>query len=413
MHQIPSLNRILCLVAAMAIIHSVQAAPAVSWEISSRCDKEIFPSLLISTASMESEKEELEENELGDSDSTIGIQLTSPAKRGATVEIKIRANRVMEESTFTGTLSRADTDYDIFPQINWKYDELIKVKQAEPLTVVFDLSINGVSQGSRSLTVRLHSVNECPFYLYGDEEDGSDDTDLTFLFAAYVNEDHPWIDNILKQALQTGIVDSFDGYQSGDPEKVYLQVFAIWKVLQNLGFRYSNITTLGIKTEKMESQHVRFLDESVKARQANCVDGSVLFASVLRKIGLDTFLVTIPEHMFVGFYLDEDATKPVGLETTMLGDKQNVFAKELDGISAKTNARLKEDASFSAFETAIQSATKDLKSNKKKFDKENQPDYRIVSIEESRNIGILPLTYVRGGVDSQREQGQVKQPPAR
>ncbi|MEO8204961.1 MAG: hypothetical protein ABI615_02190, partial [Chthoniobacterales bacterium] len=308
--------------------------------------------------------------------------------------IKIRANRVMEESTFTGTLTKADTEYDIFPQINWKYGELIKVKQAEPLTVIFDLKVNGVSQGSRSLTARLHSVNECPFYLYGEEKDGEDDTDLTFLFSAYVNEDHPWIDDILKQALATGIVDSFDGYHSEEPEKVYLQVFAIWKVLQNLGFRYSNITTLGIKTENMESQYVRFLDESIKARQANCVDGSVLFASVLRKIGLDTFLVAVPNHMFVGFYLKDNQTRPVGLETTMLGEKDPDPAKGLTGISSETRARLKADVSFRGFEAAMQSGTKDLKSAKAKFDDDDEPDYWMISIEESREIGILPLTYV-------------------
>ncbi|MEO6054110.1 MAG: hypothetical protein ABIP97_08875 [Chthoniobacterales bacterium] len=395
MHRSPSshlLKNISCFFTLLVTLHSALAG-TVSWEISPRCDKEIFPSLIISTASIESEKEEPEEDVLGDSDSTIGVQLNSPAKRGASVEVKIRANRVMEESTFTGTLSKANTEYEIFPQINWKYSDLIKVKQAEPLTVVFDLAINGVSQGSRSLTMRLHSVNECPFYLYGDEKDGSDDTDLTFLFAAYVNENHPWIDNILKQALQTGIVDSFDGYQSGSPEKVYLQVFAVWKVMQNMGFRYSNVTTLGIKTENMESQYVRFLDESVKARQANCVDGSVLFASVLRKIGLDTFLVTVPQHMFVGFYLDEDQTKPVGLETTLLGDAGTSSGKGLAGITAATRAKLKADTSFQGFEEAMRSGTNSLKDDRAKFEEDDNPDYRIISIEDSREIGILPLMY--------------------
>lgn len=393
-----SFKRITAVLMLTVMPLAVRAANSVTWEIAPTCDKEIFPSMLVSTAGIESEKDEPEEDILGDADSTVGIRLTSPAKKNASVEVKIRANQVMEESTFTGQLAKGDEEYDIFPQINWKYGELVKVKQAEPLTVVFDVMVNGVSQGSRSLTARLHSVNECPFYLYAEDKD-DDDTDLTFLFAAYVNEDHPWIDNILKQALQTGVVDSFDGYQSGNPEKVYLQVFAIWKVLQNLGFRYSNITTLGIKTDNIESQYVRFLDESIKARQANCVDGSVLFASVLRKIGLDTFLVTLPDHMFVGFYLNKNQTKPVALETTMLGDEAAASPKGLPGISPETRARFQKDASFASFEAAMQSGTKEFKKDQKKFDDDDEPGYRIISIEESREIGILPLTYTRDNHD--------------
>ena len=37
-------------------------------------------------------------------------------------------------------------------------------------------------------------------------------------------------------------------------------------------------------------------------RSANCIDGSVLIASVLQRIGLRSFLVLVPGHAFVGFY---------------------------------------------------------------------------------------------------------------
>ena len=69
----------------------------------------------------------------------------------------------------------------------------------------------------------------------------------------------------------------------------------------------------------MFSQHVRLIDESITHSQANCVDGSVLLASILRKIGLYASLVLVPGHCFVAFSLDRELEEIRGLETTLIG----------------------------------------------------------------------------------------------
>ncbi|MFZ8431498.1 hypothetical protein ACO1MU_14375, partial [Staphylococcus aureus] len=68
----------------------------------------------------------------------------------------------------------------------------------------------------------------------------------------------------------------------------------------------------------VSSQHVRFIDDSVRVRQANCIDGTVLFASILRKIGIDPLIVLVPGHAFLGFYLDGQRRQIAFLETTMM-----------------------------------------------------------------------------------------------
>ena len=50
-------------------------------------------------------------------------------------------------------------------------------------------------------------------------------------FAAYVNEDNPNIDQLLREALNARIVNRFWGYQSNKPEIVDKQVYALWYVL--------------------------------------------------------------------------------------------------------------------------------------------------------------------------------------
>ena len=84
--------------------------------------------------------------------------------------------------------------------------------------------------------------------------------------------------------------------------------------------RYSSITATSVKAQTVASQHVRLIEESLNNSQANCVDGSVLLASALRKIGIEPFLVLVPGHCYVGFYVDEKKENMLAIETTMLGD---------------------------------------------------------------------------------------------
>jgi hypothetical protein len=45
------------------------------------------------------------------------------------------------------------------------------------------------------------------------------------------------------------------------------------------------------------------------------VDGTVLLAAILRKIGLRPCLVHVPGHMFLAVDIDDETT--IGLETTL------------------------------------------------------------------------------------------------
>ena len=66
------------------------------------------------------------------------------------------------------------------------------------------------------------------------------------------------------------------------------------------------------------SQYVRFFDEVLDNTQANCVDGTVFFSSILRKIGIEPILILIPGHMYLGYY-DVSGASYFLLETTKIG----------------------------------------------------------------------------------------------
>jgi hypothetical protein len=157
--------------------------------------------------------------------------------------------------------------------------------------------------------------------------------------------------------------------------------------------RYSSITKSVATNETVYSQHVRLLDESINNGQANCVDGAVLFASLLRKIDIEPILVSLPHHCYVAFYLDKEHTQLVGLETTLLGAEMDENADcELPGVTDVVDDEWQATNSWRTFCTAIESATTDLAANADKFDKDD-PDYQLVRIKEARSDGVLPIAF--------------------
>ena len=376
---------LLCLVPG-----ALSAAGNIEWEPEIYPNNQIFPSLVIGTATVKPDSEIFavwDGNHIGDAQGIVGASADGIAE-GSKVMLEVRENDVMRASRIEGT-AEADGTLTIHPKISWKYDKLADVRQTVPIDVTMELKVDGQSFGEKTVTATLRTVNDC---LFGVTEPGDEETysDYSWLFAAYVNENHPWVDQTLKEALDTDIVTSFDDYQSGDPEKVLLQVFAIWNVMQRKGLRYSNVVTTAAETESVNSQHVRLFEDSVKAAQANCVDGSVLLAAVLRKIGLDPHLVTVPGHMFLAFSLDDETM--VGLETTMMGeaDLEKVDEKRLKsflkfGVEEKRN-----EESWATFEAALDTGTQALLEASDKFDEDS--DYMLIDVAEARNLGILPIS---------------------
>ena len=286
-------------------------------------DRHLFPSFVIATATVQTNAEEQAKAEkagtLGDTDGLFGVTAKAPADK-TTAKVTITCDAVMEPSACTVVLPKKGKEYTICPHIKYKYAALVRNKQSVPAAMTFCLELEGRKPEEQNVTITLRSINDCPRAL----DDGNDNTaDIHFTFAAYVNEVHPLVDHITKEALQSGIVESFSGYMETGHKEVLQQVFALWYVLNKRGVRYSDASTTVAESNSIASQHVRLIEDSLHNAQANCVDGSVLFASLLRKIGLEPFLVLVPEHCYVGFYLDKDEKNPIALETTLLGSKSD------------------------------------------------------------------------------------------
>ncbi len=341
-------------------------------------DSQLFPSFLFATALIEAphlRNLPPSPNILGNRAGVVGIRVLSPAD-GAAIRIELRDNAILEASRFDGVLPKSNTEYYVFPTINWKFERMLEQRQVMPLNLVFTVTLAGKDAGQQTKTVMMRSLNDCVIG-YGDLENNQFH-DTSYMFAAYVNENHPAIDKILKLGLratelvdgqQQRIVEGFYGYQLGEGEAVIDQVFAIWSGLQKQGIRYSSVTTPSGHSEVMHSQSVRFIDETMENSQANCVDGSVLLASALYKIGIRPFLVSLPDHMYVGFYLDDEGKEYRCLETTELGGSKG--REHFDAVMTETTA--------------------EFAKIKPKLEKEDEADHQLIDIADARKAGILPI----------------------
>jgi hypothetical protein len=377
----------------------------VEFEPWSFTEKDLFPSAIISTATVDWNGDEqsaedkkvpgdpkLGKDELplyGDENGWLAVALYDLPPR-AEVRVEISVDGYMKPSVWTGTVKKAHTaEVRIFPKGVWDYDALHKVREQRPVNATFKVTVNGEELPEQTEVCTLKSVNDCPFYVLMDEE-GEDIEDFSAVFAAYVNENHPWVDGILKDALKTGLVSGFTGYQSGDQEEVLKQVFAVWKVLQDRGIKYSDISTT-TPSKYVVSQTVRFLDDSIDATQANCVDGTVLMASVLRKIGLNVYLTMVPGHCLLAFDLGKEEDADImGLETTMLGStdlgEEGKDIEAPDGIKGTPN-----ENSFKVLAAALGVGTATLDEHAEAMANEEDPGTQLISVAAARELGIMPI----------------------
>jgi hypothetical protein len=341
------------------------------WEPFVEMDNQLFPSYLLSTAVLKTDQSEPQDPQLiGDRFGMGGIGILNPGQ-DTKIRLEIKENMVMEGTRFDAVLPKKDEAYFVYPPISFRFDALKNQRQPLPLNVSFSVSLNGGEPVTKVKTVLIRSINDCPTGYSNLADDSFQD--ISFMFAAYVNESHPMIDVILKEALKTKIVSSFSGYQYGEADEVYDQVYAIWTALQKRGIKYSSITTPSAYSDLVSSQNIRFIEESLENAQANCVDGSVLMASILYKIGINPFLVVLPDHLFLGFYLDEKNEYFACIETNLLSE----------GKGRKF------------FDQMLADSLVEFQKHEDKFLKDDDPDYQVIDIPAAREMGIVPIAFSR------------------
>lgn len=186
------------------------------------------------------------------------------------------------------------------------------------------------------------------------------------LLVTFVTPNHPILSRISVKASQflekwTGN-SALDKYQTQDPNRVRMQVAAIYEALRSESLIYS---TVPASFETM-GQRIRLVDNVLTSKLGTCIDLTLLYASCLEANGIHPLLILLKGHIFVGAWLTEDIYhQTVGddasfllkgsangisdivlVETTALTSSQNISFEE---AVATAQRELKEESKFELF----------------------------------------------------------------
>ena len=157
--------------------------------------------------------------------------------------------------------------------------------------------------------------------------DGQDWNDMTPFIAAWVTPHAAEIDPLVRKAAGYSADNTITGYQCGDTcsdaeWQKYSddQVKAIFTALKNdYQITYIN-SPIAYGKESENPQRVRLPKDALAQKSANCIDGTVLYASALESIGMTPHIIILPTHAFVCYETKPDSPDALScLETTMTG----------------------------------------------------------------------------------------------
>ena len=278
---------------------------------------------------------------------------------------------------------RISADTLLRPRLDWNATVLLGLKQAREQIVLVRLEGRGMKTVERQFKLRVHPLDEALYFV----REGDARIDLGWAFAAWVDPADPVIDDLLALAnIDPGKVNA----HALDRDGRLGLVRSLWVALEQRGLRYADEGAGVSQGPVIYSQRVRLLSSTWNERVANCLDGSVLIASALERLGIGSLLVLVPGHAFVGFYTDNDRHEAEFLETTLLG-----FSKAPSG-GEESAARVRQRAML-GFIAARRAGRERYQLALPKLDGRHRPDYALIDISTARSYGIMPLAVGRAG----------------
>jgi hypothetical protein len=234
--------------------------------------------------------------------------------------------RVRVSSFIEGYSARAVNTFEIDPGGEQTFDQLPSLfpNQIRDLNELTRASLNILVEDLDG-AVELHET--CPIWLLArttaplavEDPTTGQWRDMTPYFGAFVTPNAPSLMTFLRQAAYLHPQDSLAGYQ-GDESAAESQVKALFDALKTKAdITYVNSVIDFNPNQGFASQRTRLPRESLADHQANCIDGTVLFASLMEGISMNPGICIVPGHAFLAWETWRDSGEWKFVETTMIG----------------------------------------------------------------------------------------------
>lgn len=348
------------LVAALLLGAAAFARAATpDWSVEITPDGELFPVLDLSQRAPESAASP------GGGNGLVIVRVHGDGERSH-VRVVLSTAGLREPASVEADVAPGAT-VAVRPRLDWDAAWLATLAAPSRQRLRITIERDGRAAETRDIAVRVHPLDEALYFV----REGRERIDLGWVFAAYVDPGNPVVDAIVDAARSAD--DAFDR-PAGDADATLAKVLAIWTALARHGLRYADGDPSLSRGPAIYSQRVRLPREVWNERRANCVDGSVLIASVLERIGIPAFIALVPGHAFVGFRAERGG-RIEWIETTLLGRAASTsdadVAANFEAARAAGNARWRRSAS--------------------RFDRRHAPDYALIDIGTARSYGIIPV----------------------
>jgi hypothetical protein len=195
-------------------------------------------------------------------------------------------------------------------------DALAKLTELTRATVNVEVQdLDAKTEVHRTIPVWLLARTTAPLKV----KDPSTGTwqDMTRYLGAFVTPNAPAVMTYVRKALDKHPQKRLVGYQVDEAE-VTSQVRAVYEALVESRIAYVNSIIDFTPEIGMNNQRVRLPRESLADTSANCIDGAVLFASLLEAISLNPAIVIVPGHAFLAWETGRNSNQWKYLETTMV-----------------------------------------------------------------------------------------------
>ena len=290
-------------------------------------------------------------------DPTVAIQLNMPCIPTAYYEVLDPAvyplltctitpgstnRRVRVSAVVEGYSTPAVEVVDVGPQTGPQAVKLKPILSPEAVARIVDIraaSVNvradllgGGDLDQRTPRVWLLARTSAPLAVQN--PDGKTWQDMSQFLGTFVTPKQPAIQAYLRK-VAAGMGAQLSGYY-GDVEAQVRAVYETLKEDTKLVYVQSS-EELNLEAG-VRLQHVRLPREALKRGEANCADGSVLFASLLLAFGLHPALVILPQHIIVAWETAPDCGKWHYLDISKIDTHDFAMAQKFGQTEAESYA---------------------------------------------------------------------------
>jgi hypothetical protein len=149
--------------------------------------------------------------------------------------------------------------------------------------------------------------------------DTGESVDLTHYYGAWVTPHAEPVQDCIRRAADVCETHMIYGYQGKGQDSVTAQVRALYAALRAAEITYVNSVIDYGAAPGQQTQRTRLPRESLAGKRANCIDGSVLMASLLEGASLNAALILVPGHALVAWETWDGSGEWRCLETTLIG----------------------------------------------------------------------------------------------